>query len=310
MKDTPESLSVVTPAYNEARNLPEFYRQLKGALDGAGVSWEWVVVDDHSEDDTFDVIANLAASDPRVRGIRLTRNFGSHAAIVCGLKTAQGKAAAVLASDLQDPPKVIGPMIAQWREGFPVVWAVRTGNPDTSFFRRFFSRAYYKMLRQLGNLKMMPPTGADFFLVDRQVMENLFQCGETYNDLFALIHWMGFPSAQVSYQKGPRRFGASGWSFGKKMALFFDALSAFTDAPLRWTFWIGLFTSCLGFLYALMVVVNAGFGKPPLGWSSLMVVMLLLGGVQMLMIGLLGQYVWRSLGEARRRPRYIVEKTT
>jgi glycosyltransferase involved in cell wall biosynthesis len=300
-------LSVVSPAYNEIENLPLLYEQLCQVLDSAGVDWEWIVVDDHSADQTFRVVVEIAGRDSRVRAIRLARNFGSHTAIVCGLDHAQGNCVAVLAADLQDPPEVIPMLYAKWREGAQVVWAVRVRREGEKASTLGFSRLYYFLMRRVVGMQEMSATGADFFLLDRCVVNALRQFNEKNVSILALITWMGFRQATVPYDKHARVHGHSGWSLEKKLKLAIDSVTSFTYLPIRLMSYIGFVVAFLGFLYAGVVLFNGLRGLPPEGWASLMIVVLVIGGVQMLMMGILGEYVWRALDEARRRPRYIIE---
>jgi dolichol-phosphate mannosyltransferase len=301
-------LSIVTPAFNEAANLPEFHRRLSVAL--AGVEWEWIVVDDHSTDETFAVLTQLAQSDTRVRGVRLLRNFGSHAAIACGLAQARGDAAVVLAADLQDPPELVGDMLARWREGAQIVWAVRAGSaPDRGPVDRTMSWLYNFGMRHVAGLQELPPAGTDGFLIDRAILTALEQCRENHTNVMLLVAWIGGQQAEVVYEKEARRSGQSGWTLKKKIELLVDSVTAFSYVPLRAMSALGLLTALAGFVYAVFVVAHALAGKPPAGWSSLMVVVLLVGGCQMAMLGILGEYIGRSLREARHRPRYLIQAT-
>lgn len=302
-------LSIITPAFDEAANLPELHRRLSAAL--TDVTWEWIAVDDHSADSMFAVLAELAQKDARVRGVRLSRNGGSHAAIACGLSLAQGGAAVVIAADLQDPPETIPALLTRWREGAQVVWAVRAGLPPArGFADRALSRLYHFAMKRLARLPELPAEGADFFLLDRLAIDALTQCGERHTSIFALLAWIGFRQARVPYEKVARPAGHSGWTMRKKLSLLLDSVTAFSFAPLRFMSLLGVLTALGGFGYAAVVVGNAMAGHPPAGWSSLMVVVLLIGGLQMLMLGVLGEYVWRALGEARRRPRWLIEEMT
>lgn len=302
-------LSVVTPAYNEAENLPILADRLVATLEATGLDWEWVVVDDHSTDDTFGVLARLAARYPRIRAVRFARNFGSHAAIACGLDEAKGDAVVMLAADLQDPPEVIGQLLTEWRAGAHVVWAVRAHREGEERTTIWFSRLYYWLMRNVVGLKEIAETGADFFLLDRRVVEAAKGFQESHTSILGLLAWLGFRQVSVAYDKQARRHGRSGWTLEKRLKLVADSVTSFTYLPIRLMSYVGFLVALLGFLYAGIVVVNAIAGRPVQGWSSLMVVVLVIGGIQMLMMGVLGEYLWRALDEARRRPRYVIEST-
>lgn len=303
-------ISIVTPAYNEAKNLPVLWDRLSNAMRAITGEWEWIVVDDHSTDETFTTIADLARRQPHVKGVRFARNFGSHAAMSCGLHQAQGQCVVIIAGDLQDPPETIAELVEQWRRGAQIVWAVRGHREGEKTSTVGFAQAYYFIMRHVVGLKEMPPTGADFFLMDRIVVDALKEFNENNASVLALVTWMGFRQASITYDKQARLYGRSGWSLKKKLKLVVDSITSFTYLPIRLMSYVGFVVALLGFLYAALVVANAFAGKPIEGWSSLMVVVLIVGGVQMLMMGVLGEYLWRALDESRRRPRYLIESTT
>jgi glycosyltransferase involved in cell wall biosynthesis len=303
-------VSVVTPAYREAANLPVLYERLRTVFDGAGVDWEWIVVDDHSPDATFAAVHDLARRDARVRGIRLARNSGAHTAVICGLHTARGRCALALAADLQDPPEIAPQMLAEWTAGAHVVWAARAEREGETVATKGFSRLYHWVMRRVVGLDSTPALGADVFLLDRRVLEALREFGEGNVSLFGLVTWIGFRQITITYTKQARLHGASGWTLKKKLKLLADSITAFSYTPIRVMSYTGFAVAAIGFLYAAMVVVNAVIGHPVAGWTSLIVIVLILGGMQMLMMGVLGEYLWRALDESRRRPRFIVEATT
>jgi dolichol-phosphate mannosyltransferase len=303
-------LSIVTPAYNESENLPLLYQRLQPVLSSLSIEWEWIVVDDHSRDHTFEVITQIAAQDSRVRGLRFARNFGSHTAIVCGLENAKGDCAVVMAADLQDPPETIQPLMQKWKSGAQVVWAVRAHREEEAASTVGFAKLYYFIMREMVGMKEMPSTGADFFLIDRHVIDVLSQFKETNASILAFITWLGFRQESILYDKQARQHGRSGWNLEKKLKLTIDSIASFTYLPIRLMSYMGFVIALLGFVYTLIVIVNALIGKPTEGWSSLMVVVLVIGGMQMVMMGVLGEYVWRALDESRRRPRYWIESMT
>lgn len=303
-------LSVITPAYNEELNLNALYERLQASLDGEAFRWEWIIIDDHSIDSTFAVGEHLAKRDFRVKIYRFSRNFGSHAGILCGLDHAAGDCAVVMAADLQDLPEVIPALVDKWRNGSNVVWAVRAGREGEKSSTLAFAKLYYMLMRKVAGLHNIPAQGADFFLIDRRVLEAVRRLHERNASLFALVAWVGFEQAEVHYDKRARLHGRSGWTLSKKLKLAVDSLTSFTFLPVRWLFAIGIMVAVCGLLYALVVVANALLGHPTEGWSSLMVAVLVLGGSQMIMLEVLGEYLWRALDEARRRPQYIVETSS
>ena len=307
-KDKPRRLlSIVTPAYNEAENLPQLYERLTGMMASVDINWEWIVVDDHSSDGTFGVVSKLAGHDPRIRCVRFARNFGSHKAITCGLHQARGNCAVILAADLQDPPELLPELLAEWERGMQVVWAVRAQREGERADTIGFAQLYYWLMRNVVGIREIPATGADFFLADYRVLDAFRQFSESNVSILALITWMGFRQATVTYNKQARLHGQSGWNLEKKLKLVVDSVTSFTYMPIRMMSYVGFVIACLGFLYAIWVITNGIIGNPIQGWSSLMVVVLFVGGMQMLMMGVLGEYLWRALDESRRRPPYIIE---
>ena len=300
-------ISIVTPAFNEAGNLQRLHARIIETMGKLGVDWEWIVVDDHSRDDTFAVIQRLASTDPRVRGVRLARNSGSHVAIACGLRLTSGDAVVMMASDLQDPPETIGAMLERWRRGAQIVWAVRRSRPG-DHSHAWFAAAYYWIVRNVVGLREMPAKGTDFFLADRRVVDAFRAFPERTTSLFNHLTWMGFTQEYVDYEKQPRTAGASGWTLARKIRLVIDSVTAFSNAPLRWCAYLGA-----AMLAVALVLTVAGIRLlPELGGGLLLVMALLfaLSGVQMLALAIVGEYVWSALAEARRRPQFVIEAAT
>jgi glycosyltransferase involved in cell wall biosynthesis len=304
-------VSVVTPVFNEAQNLPVLYERLKTVFSALDLDWEWVLVDDRSTDGSFSVIQGLAKESPvgRIKGYRFARNSGSHTAIMCGFENASGRCAIILAGDCQDPPETIPGLLGEWRKGHSVVWAVRRKRKGESPKNLAFARLYYWLMRRFVGIRNMPDSGADFFLLDRRAMDSVIRYREQNVSVLALLSWIGFSQGYIEYDKEERLHGTSGWNLEKKLKLVADSVTSFTYAPVRFMSYLGFLVGGLGFCYAALVVYNAiTSGMAPEGWSSLMVVVLIMGGAQMIMMGVLGEYLWRALDESRRRPRYIVER--
>ena len=286
-------LSVITPAFNEASTLDLVYQRIVAAMAATAIDWEWLVVDDHSRDNTFAVVGELAARDARVAGLRLARNAGSHAAITCALRHASGDAAVLLAADLQDPPEVIPALLEQWRAGAQVVWGVRRLRAGETRRTIGFARLYYFIMRRYARVDL-PATGTDLFLVDRAVIDALGGFTERPSSIFALLTWLGFRQAFVEYDKAPRHSGRSGWTLRKKVALVIDSVAAFSEFPVRWCWYGG------AALLAASPFVAAA-------WHPFAGLAVGLSGLHLVAIGIVGEYVWRALQEARRRPPYVIE---
>jgi dolichol-phosphate mannosyltransferase len=301
------TLSVVIPVYNEGEGIQLLVKRLKESLGTLGVPWEVILVDDHSIDSTPEVLQQVCAENAHFRSLRLSRNSGSHIAILAGLEHSQGDCAVFMAADLQDPPELIGEMLALWRQGYKTIWAVRAGREDIVLIDRVFSHAFYWLLNRFGELTV-PPDGADFAMVDRRIIQELSQSVGANPSLFLEIAKLGFPQATVSYIKEARKFGSTKWNMRKKLKAFADAFVSFSYAPMRAMSYLGLTFSALGFLYASYIFIMHILAKQPImGYASLMVGILVIGGVQMIMLGVLGEYLWRTLDEARDRPHYFLE---
>jgi dolichol-phosphate mannosyltransferase len=299
-------LSIITPAFNEVESLPLLYARIVSTMAEMGEEWEWVIVDDHSRDGTFAVIERLAATDARVRGLRFSRNSGSHAAIACGLHQVEGDAAVMIAADLQDPPEAVVALVQKWRAGAQIVWAVRRQRPGKRTHQRF-AAFYYWIMRHVVGMKEMPARGADFFLVDRVVVDAFRRYPERHVSVLALITWLGFRQDQIEYDKQPRTTGRSGWTLSRKIKLVVDSIVSFSDAPIRLCSVAGVVLGSAGLLAATV----GGLALPGRAAELLLIggLIVAVGGAQLLAIGVIGEYVWRGLDEARRRPYYVVEAT-
>ena len=301
-------ISIIFPVFNEQENLEELYQRVSDAvLRVDGHDFEFVFVDDCSADQTPEILRKLHSRDKRVKVIRFARNCGGHAALTAGLYHCKGDCAIALAGDLQDPPELIVDLVANWKDGAKIVWAARSKREGESFSVRFFSRFYYAFINLLTDVRL-PDLGADVFLVDRVVIESFKEMPEKHSSIYMTLAWLGFPQTTIEYVKEARARGVSKWSLGKKIKLMLDSVLSFSHVLIRYMSVLGLATAFVGFVYAAWVVGKAMFfGLAVEGWSSLMVAILVIGGVQMMMLGVLGEYLWRTFDESRRRPRFVVE---
>ncbi len=298
------TLSVVIPVYCEQESLPFLRERLIPVLrdlESSGCGWELILVDDGSTDGTAEILRNMAFEDRRIKVIRFARNFGSHAALKAGFDFATGDCAVNLASDLQEPPELILPMVSAWRtERWPVVAAVRkeiVGSP----LNRFFSRTFYWFVNLATSLRL-PPSGADMFLVDRSVLNELAGMHERNTDVIGQLYWMGYPMKVIPYDRQERAHGSSGFTLAKKVKLFIDFVLCFSYLPIRIYSALGIAAAVLGALYGLWLA--AGQGGSPLA-----ALILFIGGVIILGQGILGEYLWRVLDEARARPSRLILET-
>lgn len=303
--DSPE-VSIVVPVYFNAGSLIELHRRFGQAMATARVSsWDVTFVDDGSGDDSPAILEDLRRTHPGVRVVRLSRNFGSIAAIQAGLALARGRCVAVIAADLQDPPEALVEMIRRWRLGDEVVLATR-GSREDPWLSRLFSYLFYRAFRVLVSAEM-PQGGFDFFLVDRKVGRVLVDCAEKNANLAASVLWVGFKRSVLTYRRAARAHGKSMWTFWKKIKYMYDSLLSYSYVPLRIISALGLCGMISSLGYASWITVHRLGGSPePPGWASLMVVTLFFDGFLLTAIGLVGEYVWRAFDSARRRPNYIL----
>lgn len=306
----PPTVDLIIPVYNEAENilnliarLHRLESELRGEF-GCSV----VFVDDHSKDASPRLLQVACTENPGYRYLRLARNQGSHVAILAGLEHSDADCAVFLAADLQDPPEIVPQMLRAWRSGAKVVWAVRERREGLPWFDRASARAFYWLIRGLSDVEF-PAEGSDFALLDHVVVEALSASAGANLSVMTEIARVGFTQESIPYVKAERQLGSSKWTVRKKLKFAIDAVVSLSYRPLRAMSYAGLIFSALGFLYAAAIVaLHLVKGSPVEGWASLMVVVLIVAGVQMLMIGILGEYLWRTLEEAKRRPRYVLEE--
>ena len=303
-------IAVVVPVFNERDNLAPFHEAVAGVVRSLrDYDWEFVFVDDGSRDGSFEVLTALRARDEHVLALRFPRNFGSHVAIAAGIDYCRGDAAIVMAADLQDPPALIRDFVDRWRGGYDVVWGARTGRDD-GVVRSYGMSVFYRLVRRFA-IPTYPQGGTgSFCLISRPVIDAFRQCNERNRLTFGLIAWSGFRETNVPYHRPRRLIGSSSWTIRRMVHAAIDTFVSFSSLPIRTISVLGLLVSFLSFVFGAYVVINkVFFGTRVQGWSSVMLAVLLLGGVQLLMIGVLGEYLQRILEEARARPLYIVERT-
>jgi len=305
-------VSIVLPVYYNEENLEDTFAGLEAKVIDAlsDKTFELVFVDDGSGDDSLRVLLDLQRRRPGlVRVVRLTRNFGQVAAVWCGYTHARGEVVVTLSADGQDPPELIPRMLdAHWREGHDVVLATREER-DESYYRVVTSRVFYQLIRKL-SFPNMPPGGFDFVSMTRRAL-SVFLANRDASPFYqGHVLWMGFPPKMIPYRREARRAGKSRWTFGKKLTYLIDGVLSYSYAPLRLMSLVGLFFACCGFVYALLIAILRFAGVlPRLGLiNPLMVVVLVMGGTQMLMLGIIGEYIWRTLAQSRNRPLYVVDR--
>lgn len=300
-------LSIVIPVYYNAENLPPLYDDLKEKiLDQAEFETELLLVDDGSGDNSYAVMQDLARRDSRIRLFKLSRNFGSDAAVLCGLNNATGDCAVVKAADLQEPTEMILDMYKSWQSGNNVVLAVREGREESKA-QEFFADAYYAMTRKFA-LPNMPKKGFDVFLADRKVIEVLRRMDEPNSALNGQLLWSGFKTGVVTYVRRERKIGKSRWTLKKKIRLVADTLFSFSTLPISIVTGLGAVSVVISLLWALDALISKLTGRIHVtGWTMMFIFQLLSFGVIMLTLGLLGAYLWRTFDASRRRPPYLIE---
>ncbi len=301
----PPVFSVVLPVFNERENLSELQRRLGAVMADLGEPFEIIYVDDGSRDGSGDLLAAIQQNDDRVRVLRLSRNFGHQAAISAGLDHAAGDAIIVLDADLQDPPEVLPILLAQWRLGFDVVYAIRQERKE-NFLKRSAYKIFYRLLRQVANVEI-PLDAGDFCVLDRRVADVLRKMPERNRFMRGIRSWIGFRQIGVPYKRAARFAGQPKYSLFKLLRLAFDGFFSFSYVPLRLASMFGLLVSFLGFLLSVWTVYKR-FTLPefPSGFATIVVGMMFLGGIQLIALGVIGEYVGRIFDEVKQRPLYII----
>lgn len=299
---------MVIPVFNEEENLPELYRRLTSVLKGAAEPYEVVFVDDGSRDGSRSLISSFASTDKAVRGVFLSRNFGHQAAIAAGVDRARGDAVIIMDCDLQDPPEMIPRLIERWRQGYEVVFGVRRKRKET-LPKRIAYTLFYRLLKGMANLDI-PLDAGDFSLVDRKVADLMRKMPERNRFIRGLRSWVGFRQTGIEFERDARHAGDPKYTYRRLCKLAFDGFISFSYVPLRASFWLGLiaFAFCIAYIgYALYGKLI--LDKTPPGWTSLMVALMLFGGTQLVLIGIMGEYIARIYDEVKQRPYYVVGGT-
>lgn len=305
----PVTLSIIVPIYNEEAVIPELYRRITGVMDDIGESWEMVCINDGSRDRSVQMLLELNQADPRVKLVDFSRNFGHQLAITAGLDYAEGQAVVIIDADLQDPPEVIGEMLARWREGYEVVYAVRAERKGESFFKLWTANAFYRLLRAITDVDI-PLDAGDFRLMDRNVVLTMRSLRENHRFMRGLSSWVGYRQIGVEYQRAERYAGETKYPLRKMLRLTTDAITSFSYVPLRMATWFGFSLAAISLVGILITIgLRLSGNNAFYGQASTLVAVLFLGGIQLIFLGILGEYLGRIYDEVKGRPLYIVART-
>lgn len=304
-----KSITIMIPAYNEAPVLDALHERLETL--GKTVTdykLEFLFINDGSTDDTLSIIKQMAKKDNRISYINLSRNFGKEIAMVAGIDNIKSDALVIIDADLQDPPELIPNMIKLWEDGYDDIYAKRKSRDGETWFKKFTSKAYYSILQRLTRVSIQKDTG-DFRLLDRRVVEAISQFRESQRNAKAIFSQVGFRKKEILYDRDPRVAGETKWSYPKLVDLAISGITSFTTAPLRIASVLGMTVSIIAFFFIVYLLVRPLFGVPTGdGYSSLMAVMLFLGGVQLLSLGVIGEYIGRIFNETKQRPLYLIQE--
>ena len=303
------TFSIIAPVHNEEAVLQALYARVSAVMDSTGEPWELVLVDDGSQDTSASFIRRLHGEDDRVRGLSFSRNFGFQAAVTAGLEMARGEAVILIDADLQDPPEVIPEMIAKWREGFDVVYGVRGERAGETFLKKATAAGFYRVIERIASVRIPVDTG-DFRLMDRRVVEAIRRMPERHRFLRGMVSWAGYRQTGVVYKREPRLAGQTNFTPAKMICFALDAITSFSYFPLQLAGYIGLLVAGVGVVGGLVVLVLglAGVRGVP-GWeAAVLVAVAMLGGLQMMFLGVLGEYLGRMAEESKGRPLYLVRE--
>jgi polyisoprenyl-phosphate glycosyltransferase len=302
-----KTIAVVVPFLNEEDNIPEMYRRLDALFAGMPEQGKFLFVDDGSTDGSVPWLKKQAESDPRVKVIELSRNYGHQIAITAGMDHSDADATVIIDCDLQDPPEVIADLAAKWREGYEVVYAVRDSREGETWHKKLLAASFYKIFQKLVKVPIPANTG-DFRLVDRKVVDALREVRELHRFMRGLTCWVGYRQCAVHYERAARHAGSTKYPVWKSFQLAFDAITSFSASPLRWMTGAGVLVSIIGFFVVLKIIWGKIFHPELLvpGWATLAALILILGGLQLICLGLIGQYISRIYEESKKRPLYFL----
>lgn len=304
----PHTISVVVPCYNEEEVLHELKRRLFEVISNLKIPFEIILVDDGSKDKTWPIMQELAADTPGLKCIRLSRNYGHQIALTCGLDQALGEVILVIDADLQDPPELLGPMLEKWREGYDVVYGKRKKRMGEPLSKIIFAFCFYRVFAKLTGFELPSDTG-DFRLLDRKALDALLKLRERHRFIRGMVSWVGFKQTPFFYDRPERFAGTTKYPFKKSLFLALDAITSFSFAPLRMASYLGIGISIFAFFYILVVLylrIFTDISEP--GYTSLMAAVLFLGGVQLMVLGLMGEYVGRIFEQGQKRPLYLIDE--
>lgn len=303
-----ELLSVIVPVLNEETILPELYFRLKNILNTLPLAHEIVFVDDGSEDSTFSVLQSYAEKDSDIRVIRLSRNFGHQIAITAGMDYCRGDAVVIMDGDLQDPPEVIPKLVGKWGEGYDVVYAVRKKRKGERFLKLFTAFFFYRVIKRITRINIPSDTG-DFRLMNRRALNEFLKMRESHRLIRGMVSWVGFKQTGIEYERDIRYAGKTKFSLFKMAQFALDGITSFSNVPLKLATYLGFFVSFLSLIKIIELMINYFYKSYVPGWASIMVAVLFLGGVQLITIGIIGEYIGRIHEEVKKRPLYLVDET-
>jgi len=302
-------ISVVVPVFDEEAVIELFHARLASVMEKIGAPWEVIYVNDGSHDHSLQLLVELSTRDSHTAVLNFSRNFGKEIAMTAGFDHAEGDAVVVIDADLQDPPELIPALVAAWREGFDVVYAQRRGREGETWLKKVTATGFYRVMQGIGGTARIPLNTGDFRLMSRRACQALLSLREQHRFMKGLFAWVGFPSKAVQYDRAPRAAGGTKWNYWKLWNLSLEGITSFTVAPLKIATYVGLLTALVAILYGGLIIVRTVlFGNPVPGYPSLLVVVLFLGGGQLVTLGIIGEYLGRVFNETKGRPLYIVER--